>query len=55
MANVRFCIHDWRRDPRTDYLRACWEAISAQQRLKRAQIPEPPQAKLPGLMRHQAA
>lgn len=52
---IRFAVIGISRDRRTDYLKACGEALLHRQKLKRAQLPEPPQPKLPGLMRHQAA
>lgn len=44
--NIRFRVHNWSRDPRSDYLRACGEAIERQQQYRRAQLPDDPQRKL---------
>lgn len=53
--SIRFRVHDWTRDPRSDYLRACGEALEHQQRLRfehlKARLN---QGKLPAWMRRQA-
>lgn len=44
--SIRFAVIGVSRDRRSDYLRACGEALEHLQRLRRAQIPDIPQPKI---------